>query len=378
MADPFLYYKAIIYKDAVHRPLATSERLSGDSIPVSQLPNNNIRVVSDGLYVGGATQSTAYYVSTVTGVDEPTSGTKVQPFQTIQYAIDTIISTYDLNNPVALADAKTVLGSITLALKSGETFPFNKTYDVRGRVELTFYGDTQYGDFNGPLIGSPGVEPAYMADLQRPVITPGIEAVTGNGVYHLQLLDSQSGSPSTVALYGVRVDLPANAVAADSDYCSFCNVAYSNSGRMQILGSIVNRTDTQSSYGAFGIHSRSEGVLEEYCSQFLIQGNQIQPVGGGFQPTADQLLARKYFITFYPDLRGNNQSGGSLLNAPVPTGLLRLMWSVETADPVLTGKTNLATYPVASDVTYGLGNYFFNLSRDTQGRPLNVQSSQSI
>lgn len=374
MADTFLYYKAIIYKDGVHRPLATDERLTNDSIPVSQLPGNNIRLVQDGLYVGSATQATAYYVSSVSGVNATDAGTKVKPFQTIQYALDTILASYDLGDTTP--DLNTVNGSITLALKAGETFPFTKTYNVRGRVELTFWDDPQYGDFNGLLIGSPGVEPAYMADLQRPVITPAVEASTNNGIYHLQLLDSLTGSPSTVALYGVRVDLPAFSSAADSDYCSFVNVAYSNAGRMQILGSIVNRTDTQSSYGAFGIHSRSEGILEEYCSQFLIQGNQIQPVGGGFQPTADQLLARKYFITFYPDLKGNNQSGGTLLNAPAPTGLLRLMWSVETADPVLPGKTNLATYPVLSDVTYGLGNYFFNLTRDNQGRPLNVTTAQ--
>lgn len=373
MSDPFLYYKAIIYKDGVHRPLATNERLTNDSIPVSAVAGNNLRQMQDGLYVGSATQATAYYVSSVSGTDALTSGTKAQPFKTIQYALDTVLSTYDLGNPTP--DLTMVNGSVTLALKAGETFPFTKTYNVRGRVELTFWGDSNYGDFNSPLVGAPGVEPAYMADLNRPIIQPQIEVATGNGIYHLQLLDSLTGSPSTVALYGVRVDLPSGAVA-DSDYCSFCNVGYSNSGRMQILGSIVNRTDTQSSYGAFGIHSRSEGVLEEYCSQFLIQGNQIQPVGGGFQPTADQLLARKYFITFYPDLKGNNQSGGTLLNAPPPSGLLRLMWSVETADPVLPGKTNLATYPIMTDVTYGLGNYFFNLARDNQGRPLNVTSAQ--
>lgn len=373
MADTFLYYKAIIYKDGVHRPLATTERLTNDSIPVSQLAGNNLRQVTDGLYVGTATQAVAYYVSSVSGVNAADSGTKAKPFQTIQYALDTILASYDLGDTTP--DLSTVNGHITLALKAGETFPFTKTYNVKGRVELTFWGDSNYGDFNSPLVGSPGVEPAYMADLNRPVITPGIEVATNNGIYHLQLLDSLNGTPSTVALYGVRVNLPSGA-AADSDYCSFCNVAYSHSGRMQLLGSIINRTDTQSSYGAFGIHSRSEGILEEYCSQFLIQGNQIQPVGGGFQPTADQLLARKYFITFYPDLKGNNQSGGTLLNAPPPTGLLRLMWSVETADPVLSGKTNLATYPVMADVSYGLGNYFFNLSRDNQGRALNVMSAQ--
>jgi len=362
------YYKAVIYKNSTHQPLGTGDKLTADSIPVSALPGNGIRAVSDGLYVGGATPQ-VYYVSTSLGNDVPTAGSKAAPYKTLSYALDQIIANYDLNNP---GSTQNILGNVTVALKAGETFPLDKSYEIYGYLRLTFWGDPQYGDFNGPTVGL--AQAAFLSDLQRPIIAPAIQPSTVNGVNHFQAHDASP--PATLNLFGVRVDLPAGA-ASNSDYCSFFNTAYSEGGRLQLWGSIINRLDTTSSYGAFGVHARSHNaILEQYCSQFWIQGQPIVPVTGGFQPTNDQLLARKWFIIFYPDLHGNNQSGGQLLDGPAPSGLMQLIWSVVPNEPVPVGKTNLATFPVLNDQSFGIANYFFNLTRDNQSRPLNCQSAQ--
>lgn len=369
MPTPFLFYKAIIYKDAVHRPLGTNERLSVDSIPVSQQAGNKIRLTTDGLYVGDATSKPTYYVAAA-GNDVPTAGDKGTPFKTLVYALDQIINDYNLNYPGGSPGS--VEGNITIALKAGETFILNKRYDVFGNLTLTFYGDPQYGDFNGPLIGTPGTVPAVMADLLRPIITPLIDPATSNGVYHFQAAGLPGELP-TVQLYGVRVDLPFGSVQ-NSDYCSFFNVSYERSGCLKLLGAVINKLDALSSYGLFGCHSRAvNAVLQEFSSQLWINGKPVQQLPSQPAPTADELTARKWFIIFYPDFHGNNQSGGQLLDGPVGTGIVQLQWTVSTAEVVTGtgGKTNLATFPVVADATFGISNYFFNLVRDNQGRPLN-------
>ncbi len=358
------YYEPIIYRNAVHEPLdPTLDKLSPDSIPVSAKQNNQIRVTSDGLYVGNAYDQAAYYVSSSSGTDQGTSGSKAQPYQTLDYALERIVEKYG-------AGDGSIQGQPTVALKAGEVFPLNITSPLRGQLKITFYGDPQYGDFDSPPIGSPGTLPGIMADLQRPIIQPSIQPEATNGVHHFGCYDSTNGIMSSLELYGVRVDLPTGSIQ-NSDYCSFLTVQYECSGKLILRGAIINKLDANSSYGAMGIHSRVDNaVLQEFSSQFWINGAIVQSGAG-----VDVLANRQYFIIFYPDFPGNIQTGGSLLGGTPPTGLLRLTWSNVAAAPVLPGKTNLATYPMTGDPSFGLSTYFFNLQRDAQSRPLNVMSA---
>lgn len=358
----FLQYKAIIYKDKVHRPLGNDERLTSDSIPVSELAGNAIRIVSDGLYVGGNAEQ-AYYVAS-TGTDTPTSGTKLLPFLTLDYAMAQAIARYGSTAP----EANTFPGNAIIALKAGETFGITQSYNLLGNLTLTFYGDANYGDFNSPVLG-PGARPAVMQDLNRPIITTTINPGTNFGINHFQAFNSNANTPVSLILSGVRVDLPAGAVQ-NSDYCDFFTVYYACCGRLVLDGAIINKLDNASSYGIFGMQGRARiCVLEQYASQFWIGG---APVLAGAPPAT--LIARKWFIKFYPDFAGNNQSGGTLLGGVPGSAMMQLAWSDVTASPVLPGKTNLPSYPFVSDEATGLRNYFFNLTRDNQQRPLNVLS----
>jgi hypothetical protein len=97
-------------------------------------------------------------------------------------------------------------------------------------------------------------------------------------------------------------------------------------------------------------------------------------------PTSGQLAAREYFIKFYPELAGNNQTEALLSSTSSLTnpgsGLLAMLWS-DVSSLIVTGsKTNLGSFPISFDLTYGLRNYVFNLQFNQQNQPLNIQSSR--
>jgi hypothetical protein len=293
----------------------------------------------------------------------PTAGDKATPFQSLDYALAQICAQYNLNDPTAVG---VLYGDITVALKAGEDYVLNTSYNLYGNLQFTFWGDPQYGDFDGPLIAGV-VKPSHMQDLLRPQIKPQINPATSNGIHHFLAVDNPN--LSTLYLNGVKVALPPRAAVENSDYCDFFTVFYGQTGRLRLEGAIINKPDATSSYGLMGMHARShDSILECYASQFWVAGIPVVPGG---DPTV--LPTRKWFIKFYPDLEPGDQTGGHLLNGPAANATMTLLWTESASVQVQPGKFTLGTYPVLNDAAMGIANYFFNLTRDNQARPLNVR-----
>jgi hypothetical protein len=349
------YFQPLVYDQATQRPLvpASNELLNPASLPVSTQQGNAVQMLTDGLYIGQYLSQTTYYVAP-NGVDAPTSGSKTSPFQTIDYCLSQLTSLSQGPNFSAIA---------IVALKAGNNYNMTQDFHCNGSITFTFYGDTNYGDFDSPLLGGT-IDPAIMLDLARPVIKPQLVSAT-NGIAGVRLLPSNG--EAKCSLRGVRVDLPAGANANNSYYCDFVTGTNYSTPRCDIYGTIINITDITSSAGLFGLLPRSGlGTLSQFSSQFLIQGVVVSGV-----TTPQILLAREFFLKFYPDFLGGNQVTGSLTTGSTGSAIMSVNWPVVATAPVLTGKATLGTFPMIG-VSYGLGSYFANLVRDNQGRPLNV------
>jgi hypothetical protein len=356
----------------VHRPMTSGvEAVNPALVPLSARAGNTIQSVGDGLYVGGQLGSTAYYVNSSTGVDDPAHGTKAAPFRSLDYAL-AYLSSQSPFGQYRAADT-------TIALQAGQSFSMNADFNIYGgRVTLTFYGDAQYGDFNGAPIGT-GAAPAWMADLNRPVITFAVQNISAQ--WYMNGINRLGG---TVIIRGVKLNLPAApATPSIGLYSQNIDVVRSPSladaGYVQLVGSIVNMTDTNAYFGFLGVQARALGLnLTQFASQFQINGLLMNAASG---PSAAQLLARQYFIKLYADIPGNTTTSvlsPTSANSSSGSGILNLSWTDTEALTVTTGKTNLGTFPANFDLSYGIRNYFFGLQKDQQSRPLNVISPRLI
>ncbi len=358
-----IYFKPIVYDASVHRPLGTGEAIDPTTLPTSARLGNTVIALEDGIYVGPYLDEPTYYVA-ASGVDDPESGSKAAPYQTLDYCMQQM-NAKSSNVPYFSS-------VVNIALKAGEQFAFNNPFLSGGQITFTFFGDPQYGDFDSPFVGTPPyTDPAVMADLQRPIIKPSTHPSNGLACVRLQL--SPLGLLPSVALRGVRLDLPVKGpLLGDSDFVvTFPDV----SGRCTLFGAIVNITDTTAEYGVFGAAARANlSTLSQYASQFWVNGAIV--VAGA---APDVLIARKYFVKFYSDFAGNHQIGYTFAGNPVSaspgSSIMQVNWTETASLPVMAGKFNLATYPLNSDVGFGLRNYFLNITRDQQQRPLNVLSA---
>lgn len=348
-----------------HRPMVPgSDAVNPAVVPVSARGNNALQVLSDGLYLGNLLQNSVYYVSP-SGSDSA-AGTKAAPWQTLDGAIA---------NLVAMSPAGRFSTFTTIALQAGQAFYLSQDmFLYAGRLNLAFYGDPQYGDFNGALIGTSQANPAVMADLLRPTITPIISQV--NAQWKIAAFVLAGGD---VQFTGVQINLPAApsspSIGLYSSQSDFVRVQTQGAGGIDLSGAIVNVTDTNSYWGFLGMWARARPTsLCQFASQFRINNTLIQDTSA----TTAQLTARANFIKFYADFAGNNQQLGTLAptssNSSSGSALLNLMWSDTEALTVSTGKTNQATFPLLFPQSYGMRNYFTNLVRDQQQRPLNVVS----
>lgn len=362
MATPFLYYKAIIYKDAVHQPLGTDERLSTDSIPVSELGGNEIQVLADGLYVGPIRGKALYYVNGVTGNDVPTAGDKATPIKTLDYALDLIAS----------LSGSIFSGAAVVALQAGQTFDLTHTFNLAGALRITFYGDPKYGDWNSSPVGTVAL---YMpADLQRPVINVGFAPSTTQGLAGFITQNLSTGRRPSLALEGVRFNLPTGTYGTGSGTFVVAN-QFTNLD-IYLQGTIINANDDVSIYGFLSVLPSSNVYLYQFGSQFWVGG---RPLGLNPTPpaTLQQLQRRSSFIKMYPDFQPTIQTGyDTALNGSAGSGLLSLSWTdVGDGSTAGTGPV-LRTWPFLSDPALGLAQYFSLLRRDQQGRPLNVISGR--
>lgn len=365
-------YQNPIYYDSTskaYKQLQASDNnaLPSSVIPISATNGNEIQALTDGIYDG--TNTVVYYVNS-NGTDAPTNGTKASPFKTLDYALTRVL---------ALGNNGIYPTTVTIALAAGQTFPLTTSYIVHtySVLILTFYGDPNYGDFDGPAIGS-GALPETMADLDRPIITP---TVSSTSPWVMAQIIRVGGY---IHLRGIQVNLPAaptpssiNLYSDSSDFIK--NYDQSSSGIIALSGTIINMTDINAYWGFMGIRSGSNLTqLNQIASQFQIGG---VPMDASHNPTAGQLLARQYFIKFYLGSAGNSQQiflATTSLNSTTASGTIYVNWADTEALTVLSSKTNLASFPLASDVTYGLRHYIFNLNIDQQQRPLNFLCSRII
>lgn len=364
MADNLLYYKAIIYKDAVHRPLGADERLSTDSIPISSAGGNKIRAYADGLYVGPYGVRPVYYVDDVNGLDDPNSGSKETPFRTLNYALERI-------QGINLGDTNI---AYLVALKAGGTFALSRVTNVSNSVSLTFYGDPKYGDFDNP--GLFGTMATYLpVDLQRPIINVGLDPTTAGGIGGFSVQPSVDGNRTRVFFVGVRVNLPTG------DYQTGQGSVVTASQKSDVFvvleGTIVNAVGDASVYGFLGVLPSALATLYQYGSQFRVDDIQIgaQPTP---PPTAAQLLRRKWFIRMHPDFAATTQTGYDplMIDASPGSGLLSLSWTDTPTQTAVSGATSQNTWPPLVGEQFGFGQYVTILRRDNQGRPLNIISGR--
>lgn len=354
----------------VHTPVPIGDTLLPALISVSARTQNQIQNLDDGLYVGSTLSNPIVYVNS-TGTDATTSGSMTAPYKTLDYALAQVIAS-NVNGMFT--------GQAIIALQAGQAFTVSTDvplYD--GSLLLTFYGDANYGNWNSAPVGT-GALPAMMSDLNRPTVTFVSSVV--NSQSHMSGFNLNGG---TLQFSGITILLPA-APAAPSIalYSIYTDVvrspAYSKRSQFILEGCLVNMTDITAFWGLVGIHARSSALtFVQYGSAFLVQGVQIS-ASIVPPPAAATLLARQYFIKFYPDFAGNNQQTGVLqgntTNSTTASGLMTLLWADTESLVVATGKTNQGTFPIAFDVNFGLRNYIFGLDNDQSNRPLNIVSSR--
>lgn len=349
--------RPIVYRDAVHQPMDSADQLDYESLSISAAPGNLVRKVDDGLYVGYGTGRVAYYVADA-GTDTPDGGTKLAPFKTLDYALARLTALW--NGEFS--------GNAIVALKAGETFTMNTSFYCLGHLALTFYGDPQYGDFNSPSVNA-SARPAMMSDLNRPIINAGIHPDTVGGIAGILLFPGNYNQQLKCTLMGVKINLPGGPHSTGGvDFVTGIEWGKSD---LRLYGSIINMTDTSAEFGLYGIEASCKGSLYQFGSKLTVLDQEIGPGA-----TVAQLQARGNFLKLYPDFAGNIQTGLQLHGGSPGTGLMELSWSDVPSLPVAPGKFNQASYPFLSDPSFGLGPYFFNLTRDAQSNPLNVWSGR--
>ena len=348
----------------VHTPMEDGDTIDPAVIPLSARTNNRIRSLTDGLYLGDSLAKNIYYVNS-DGQNLPVMGDKSSPMQTLEYCLQQIL---------AQSITGSIEGDVTIALKAGQTFALTNSYNVSGRLRLTFYGDANYGDFNSTPIGT-GAHPYNMADLARPIIANTVPSTIPRSAAGFRLVGSGS-----LRMSGIQINLPArpSSLPTPDEYGNLCDFVtatdYSNSSLI-LEGTIANMTDAQAVYGLLGVHARANANLMQYASQLRVLNALLVDTDA----PAQSLIARKYFFKMYYDYPGNNQQQGALVastaNSSTGSGLLKMNWSEVQALTVINQSTNLASFPAMFSQAYGMRNYIFNLVRDQQSRPLNVIAS---
>lgn len=347
----------VVVQNQGHSPMvAPQNQLHPTTLPVSAYTGNQLRPRADGLYAGSIPDLPTLYV-TSTGIDAATGGARATPLKTLDYALQLVQNNYRSGQ------------NITVALAAGQTFPMTVERYVSCNLTLTYWNDPIYGDFDSAQVTT--AANATMADLTRPIITPSTY-VSSAGAWRVSAIIG-----SFLALSGVRVDLPIRPAPAPDpasygmmDF--FLTVPDQFSGRLRLFGAIINALDALAVSGIMSVMSRTQMVLDQFASQFLVAG---QPVIAG--SGANELTRRTSFIKFYSDYPGGNTGTApalnpTALNSSNGSGLLNLHWT-DTTQQQLGSTTNVGTYPILTDANFGLRQYFTGL-RKNGAIPVNVIS----
>jgi len=353
---------------SVHRPMDSGDTIPISAVTISAQPGNTVSALSDGLYSGDY-NGLILYVNSSTGSDS-NPGTKAQPFLTVNGALTHLSS---------LFPSSQYRGQAIVALHAGLNYTWPASFDFTiygGSLTLTFYGDPNYGDFNSPLVASTTL-PAVMSNLQRPVIQP--QATIVNSQAKLGGINRVAGS---IIISGVTVSLPAASsppgITNYGGYIDFIrSISGPSSGTVSIIGTVVNMTDNTAFWGFLAAQAGSTTYFRQFASQFQVNGILLSSTTS---PTSAQLAARQYFIKFFQDYAGNNQTqlflSSTSANSSSGSGIIFSTWA-DTEALVVTGSvTNLASFPFSFDSGYGLMYYIYNLNTASAGRYLNFINSR--
>jgi hypothetical protein len=369
-------YETPTFYDSINQVVRTMDAtafLPPAQMPISAKAGNSVQSLSDGLYVGSQLALPAeIYVNASTGVNAPGNGTLAMPYQTIDYALAEL-SAASVNMQLQT--------STVIALQAGMTYPMVDDINLYGgTLTFAFYGDPNYGAYNSPPVGT-GANPSVMSNLERPIIQPATSLL--NNYYRMAGINVYNGN---VSLQGVTIELPMAPAGPSIEL--YANAAdfvrpmdYAGPGYLDLQGTIVNMQDITAFWGILGLNPRvSAFTLIQYASQFQVAGMMMSAAN---MPTTAQLAAIQYFIKFYPDYIGNNQQQGVLYNtattATPASALLTVTWADTVSFTIENGvDTNMASFPIAYDLTYGLRKYIYGITYDALDRPVNVISSRTI
>lgn len=350
------------YQDQKHTPFVAGDSVDAQFLPISERSNNELQILSDGLYVGQGLTQSIFYVGP-SGTNAPTSGSKVTPFLTLDYALSQLS---------AQSVGGVFTGKATIALQAAETFTVGADFINGGDLQIAFFGSS-FGDFDSPSVQK--ARPAVIAELERPIIN--ISSGLVNGLW--QSFGIRCNDGAKVQLTGVYINVPAIPANEPNDdtysgYSDFITAINDGTVDVSLLGTIIN-SHNGGRFGFLGVHARAEAKLRQFASQFLVDGAKAVAGSAPFV-----LQARTYFIKFYNDYSGSNQEALNLeptsASSSAGTGILTVNWSDTQAQLIQTGANSLDSYPVMFDPSAGLRNYFWNLVRDTQQRPMNVISGR--
>lgn len=363
-------FKQPVVNDDGHRPIDPADTLDPSSMPVAPGPDNALTVVEDGLYVQAfAASDNRIFVDTAVGVDAVDRGTRDQPVQTLAYALTR------LNDRVPGGSGFKRVGSVhTVMLKVGQTFALTSSIELVGTtLRFGFWGDAR-GDWDTPILTT---VLEVMSDVSRPVINnvfavnPNTGLTEASRIYTKNLMWN-----STVEFHGVQVNL------AETSASSLGVVDLVDGPSASLVGSVINKTG-HSPAGFMAIRSTQNPVLRQFASQFRVTNRLINKSPGQDGITVADLEARTRFIKFYLGIGGANYQwerlvyGADALNSSNASGLLQLLWEDSIAQ-LSGGVQTTASYPLMSDLSFGVGNYFMGLRRDQQGRVINVLAGRLI
>lgn len=355
----------IVNKDG-HRPIPAGDTLDASSMPISTKVGNQLNVAENGLYVGVLNEvPVEIYVNTATGIDDNTRGTQAQPLKTLDYAFTLLHQREGMFR----------VGSLyRVLLQVGQTFELTKNVEMRGiTLQICFYGEPR-GAWNSAY-NQTTLE--VLEDINRPVIKNKIVMNNATGRMEASRFFTKNPKwPCQVEFHGIRLDI-------DDLLSTNAGVVHLVDGMDVVLvGSIVNKIGVTQS-GLLAIRANAEAKITQFASQFRIGDVLLDRLPGPGEDSTPELEARKNFIKFYRDHGGNTYQWDQLLlnpetlNSSDGSGILHILWTDTPRQP--SGSSySLKTFPVHTDINFGLLRYLDGLRMDQQSRPINVISGRAL
>lgn len=364
------FIKPIVNKNSGHRPIDSSDRLTPESIPVSENAGNQLVTAGDGMYVGILNSTPVkIYVDASTGVDDTGRGSLGSPVKTLDYALAALDSR-DLSG-----NGFSRIGAVyDVMLKVGQSFTLGQSVEMSGvTIRLGFYGDSR-GDWE-TQVGTTALE--VLTDVNLPKITNAFAVNSTTGLTEASRFYSKNQRwPSSLELHGVQVNL------AETSSANLGVVDFVDGVSLDLVGSVINKNGLGPS-GLMAIRSSQHLAVRQFASQFTIAGRPIDKAQGQGDITFADLEARALFFKFYLGLGSSNYQWDRLVYNPQATnssnasGLLDLLWEDTISQPAGSSTTR-SSYPHMSDLNYGVAQYFTGLRRDQLGRSLNVLAGRII